>query len=388
VVYFGSSKTTGYSNFIYAVNITNGDKIWQYNTSLPVNYVSHFTSSGSTYIVAGTGGSTSQLDKSYVIARWIAPTNKTLWQSVNLNSSVTTVSPVESNVTGSENVVAGLLNGTVFSLSGIDGSIQWRYNCNGTVTDIVNMQDGSIIVGSSQTFPIVSSHVYRFSKNGTLDWSVPFDVPLTLVEKFGNTNNVVVVVPDGLIHVFNGLTGQENSPWPFNKTGGYVIDLLCTQDYTGDGFPDIVAGTDTGTLMIINGKTASLIKGPTPVSSFSLSSVQYMNFYEDGATYLNKTLAVSVEESDLTFDVCGVNASTLSIMKEYNTSSEALNLFNIGNFTSDFTGDLLFTVGNTVYCLQGTDIIVPEFAPNFILISLVISVWFLIPILRKRPQFK
>jgi outer membrane protein assembly factor BamB len=397
VVYFGSGTTFGPHNFLYAVNITNGQEIWHYNTSLPVNYVSHFNISGNPSIVAGTGGSGSQPGKSYVIAR--SPSNTTLWKSVNLNASVTSVGSVESNVTGSDDIVAGLSNGTIVRLSGTNnGNILWKYPyANGTVFTVSNLKGGSIIAGSMDSNS--NGHVYSLEMNGTLRWSFPspplFIVGRPLLKVFQDLTGdgipeVIAAFHDGKIHVLNGATGQEvtQKGWPFPSPGSFSIkDLLCTQDYTGDSFPDIVAATDNGTLIIVNGQNASLFRGPTLIAT-SLSYIQYMYFYKAGKTYLNRTLAVSASDlgPPLTYSIRGVNATTLTVMKQYNPSAQALNLFNIGNFTSNFTGDLIFTGGNTVYCLSGTDIIVPEFASNFILISLIISVWLLMLVLRKRLQ--
>jgi outer membrane protein assembly factor BamB len=111
-----------------------------------------------------------------------------------------------------------------------------------------------------------------------------------------------------------------------------------------------------------------------------------MYFYENGIAYSNKTLAVSGEDSNGACYVYGVNASDLARMEQFPTNARAMNLFSIGNSTSNFTGNLLFTVDNTVYCLRGSNIIVPEFPPNFILVSLMIAIWSLILILRKRAR--
>jgi outer membrane protein assembly factor BamB len=399
VAYFGSAQTSGPYNFLYAVNITNGHEIWNYDTVQPVNYISHFTYNNSDHIIAGIGGSSYTRSHSYVLAFGSSQNNATLWKSINLNSSVLSLGSVNSSDPDTEDVIAGLANGTVVRLSGNNGTVQWSFNGAGPVSpplyDIFQLNNGSVIIGNRDSGSPNEGHIYCLEKNGTLRWNYTSasNDPFTLVRKFVDVNNDVpdlaAVFSDGYIYVLDGATGKPIKPWPF-KVGNPVTDLLCTQDYTGDGFPDIVAAISNGTLIIINGKNASLFKGPAPVSSFTLSYIQYMNFYKSGMSYpyLNKTLVVSVEESDFTYRVLGVDATTLSVMKEYNTSAQAINLFNIGNFTSNFTGDLLFTVGNTVYCLQGTDVIVPEFTPDFILVSLMISVWFLILILRKHPKYE
>jgi outer membrane protein assembly factor BamB len=406
VAYFGSSNTFGYTNLLYAINVTDGQEMWYYNTSLPVTYVSHFRYNTTlNCVVAGTGGSTTSglLQKSYVIA-WPTPneSNMTLWTSINLNSSVKSLGSAESNITGTEDVIVGLENGTVIRLSGNYGTIQWQNSqLVGNIYDfydIVQLDNGSVAVGTLDSHT-GAGHIYCLEKkNGTVKWSYTQGpgIPLTLIKKFSNTtgtSSVVAVFTDGLIHVLNGTNGQDISPQDgtaFFNVGSNVKDLLCTQDYTKDGFPDIVAGTDNGSLIIVNGRNATLFRGPVHFSSFTPSYIQYMYFYENGVAYSNKTLAVSGEDSNDAYYIYGVNASDLTPIKQFSTNAKALNLFSIDTFTSNFTGNLLFTVGNTVYCLRGTDIIVPEFAPNFILISLTLStlICLLIPILRKRLQSK
>jgi hypothetical protein len=397
VVYFGSGNTFGPHNYLYAVNIANGQEIWNYNTSLPVNYVSHFEYDNSEHIIAGTGGSSSIPSQSYVLAFSSSLNNGTLWISPNLNSTVECVGSAESNLTGTEDVVAGLKNGTIIRLSGNNGIIQWRYNgiVNVRYTDIVQLNDGSVLVGTSDLVSPPEGHIYCLDKNGTLKWSYNSAAgnPLTLVRKFGDVNNdgvpdVVAVFHDDYIYVLDGATGiGMSAPWtPFN-VGEIVTDLLCTQDYTGDDFPDIVVGTLRGGLMIIDGRTATPVLPLTSVG-YVVSYIQYMNFSKNGVWSSNKTLAVSIQQnSSFTSQfIYGINASDLTPMKQFPVPGgvTAQNLFYVGNYTSPYTGDLLFTASNVVYSLSGTDIIFSEFASNFILISLMISIWFLILILRKR----
>lgn len=386
VTYFGSGTAFGITNYLYAFNLTSGAKLWQYNTSIPINYISHFKFNTTLdAIIAGTGGSTTLINNSYVLAK--TPSNATLWKTTNLNSSVTSLASVESNVTGSEDVMAGLANGTLFRLSGNNGLIQWRNECNGTIYDIVRMQDGSIIVGSSRFLGPVGSHIYRFEKNGTLKWAVPYDFPLTTVAQLGNTNNVVVAVRDGLIHMLDASTGQESLPWPFSDPAGKIVtDLLAAQDYTADGIADIVASLNDGSLMIVDSQNATLIRGPQTIATANIYYIQYMYFYEGGNTFLNKTLAVSAVDfgPPFAYSVRGINATTLTTMKQYNTTAIAQNLINIEKFTSFYTGDLVFTANDTVFNLSGTDIIVPEFASNLVLVSLLISIWLLMLVFRRR----
>lgn len=396
ITFHGSASTFGITNFLYAVNTTSGQEIWHYNTSIPVNYVSHFKYNTTLEaIIAGAGGSSSLLGISYVLAK--SPSNATLWKTTNLNSSVTSVASIESNVTGHEDVIAGLANGTLLRLSGSDGSIQRRNVCDESVYAVIGMQDGSIIVGSSQTLPSVSSHVYRFENNLTQKWSVPFSFALTVVTQLGNTDTVVVAVRDGKIHVLDVLTGQEASPWPFSDPAGKIVtDLLAAQDYSGDGLADIIASTNDGALMIVNGQNATLLKGPQIVATANVYYIQYMYFYESGKTYLNRTLAVSGVDSGppFAYSIRGINATTLTAMKQYNTSALAFNLANVQRSSSLYTGDLIFTVNNflsgnhTVFDLSGTDIVVPEFTSNLILISLLISMWCLMLILHRGLKSK
>jgi hypothetical protein len=389
VVYFGESDTF-YKDFLYAVNITNGQKVWQYNTSLPVNYISHFKKDNIDRLVVGTGGSETQPSKSYVLA--LSQNNVTLWKSTNLVSSVTSLSSTEINVTGTEDVVAGLENGTVVHLSGTDGTIQWRNNCTGTVYNIVQLNNGSVAVGTFERLT-GAGHIYCFKKNGSLRWSYTLGpgIALNLIKRFGNSAGagvpeVVAVFTDHLIHVLNGTTGQDIKPKDgsaFFSVGRNVKDLLCTQDYTKDGFPDILAGIENGSLIIVNGRDATLFRGPVRISSFTLSYIQYMNFYENGIAYSNKTLVVSLQENPNAYFIAGINASTLSVMKEYSISATAINLFNIGNFTRNFTGDLIYSIGSTVYSLSGTEIIVSEFPSQIILAILIAVAWFLVTIPRE-----
>jgi hypothetical protein len=188
-----------------------------------------------------------------------------------------------------------------------------------------------------------------------------------VIRSFGDAYNdgtptvVAAFLGDKEIHVLDGKTGKESTPWPKNMPDD-VVDLLCTEDYTGDGFPDIVAGMELGNLTIINGRTAAFFRGPMQVSRFSLVYLQYMDYYENGFTYTNKTLAVSIQNSTSTYYIIGIDATSarLPVMKQYKVSSTARNLLNIDDHVSNFTGDLLFSVGNTVYSLSGTSIVTPQ----------------------------
>jgi hypothetical protein len=167
-----------------------------------------------------------------------------------------------------------------------------------------------------------------------------------------------------------------------------VRDLLCTQDYTGDGFPDMVVSTQNGSLMIINGRTAKPVLSSTLLSSYVVAYIQYMYSYENGASYLNKTLAVSLENTTTSYVplICGVNVTNFAVTGQIPTPGEvvAQNLFSVSNYTSTFTGDLLFTTNNVIYFLAGSNIITSEFPFPVTFIVLIIVVWLSIVILRRR----
>ncbi|HML02403.1 MAG TPA: PQQ-binding-like beta-propeller repeat protein [Candidatus Bathyarchaeia archaeon] len=386
IAYFGSHYTgPPLTNFLYAVNITTGDTIWRYNTGLPINYVSNFTYNNSTYIIAGTGDPTIlPTYGGYVLAR--TQENGTWWNSTNLGSSVQSLGAVGSGVENGEDVMAGLANGQVVRLSGGNGSIEWRYSCAGNITanivpNIVQLDNGSVAVGTSNV-NTGQSYIYSFKKNGTLAWDYPLkiNIQLHLIKRLGNLNEVVVAFGD-TIDVRNGTTGAEIWSQPFNTTQHVapytvtqlVTDLLCTEDYTGDGFPDIVAGTDGGFLMIINGQNGTLFKESTQIS-YTLSYIQYMYSYETGVPLLNKTLAVSIETSSYSYYIYGVNASDLTVENKFPVpeSFATANLVSTPNSTS-YTGDLLFSAYNVVYFISGTEIIVSEFPSQIMLVIVILA---------------
>ena len=82
----------------------------------------------------------------------------------------------------------------------------------------------------------------------------------------------------------------------------------------------------------------------------------------------------------------------MATMKQYQTSAPTSNLNNIGNFTSSYTGDLIFSVNDfihlpatfSVYCISGTEIIVSEFPSPIILAILIAAAWLLMAILRRK----
>jgi hypothetical protein len=200
---------------------------------------------------------------------------------------------------------------------------------------------------------------------------------------------VIAIFSDTYIYVFDGTTGKSmGSPWPFH-VGDVVSSLLCSEDYTEDGFPDIVAGTKLGRLLIINGINGTIVRGPVTIGS-NVAYVNYMYSYENGGKYyLNKTLVVSLVNSAYVPIICGVNASDLTTMKSVTVPGGivAENLFSIRNYTNPYTGDLLFTAGtakDVVYFLSGTEVIVPEFTPQVVLIVLIVAVWFLAVMLRRK----
>jgi hypothetical protein len=401
VLYFGSGQNFYPYNYLYAVNITNGQMIWNYDTIQPVNYISHFKYNNSDHIIVGIGGSTTIPLQSYVLAFRDSQNNATLWISPNLKSSVACVCSVESNVTDTEDVVAGLQNGTVVRLYGNStgiATIEWQYNAIGVVQDIVQLNNGTVVVGTSDAIAPYEGHIYCLDKNGRLLWSYDStsDDPLIpgLVKEFGGANNdggpnVVAVFYNGSICVLSGTTGNGIAPWPFNTGAGNAVrDLLCTQDYTGDGFPDMVVSTQNGSLMIINGRTAKPVLSSTLLSSYVVAYIQYMYSYENGASYLNKTLAVSLENTTTSYVplICGVNVTNFAVTGQIPTPGEvvAQNLFSVSNYTSTFTGDLLFTTNNVIYFLAGSNIITSEFPFPVTFIVLIIVVWLSIVILRRR----
>lgn len=401
MVYFGSHNTFGFTNYLYAVNITNGQLKWWYNTTLPVNYVSNFTYNGNTYIIAATGGSVSLPSQSYVLALYTQK-NATLWNSTNLNAPVQSLGTAGSDVSINEDVIAGLANGQVLRLSGSNGSLQWRYNCEGNITignvpNIVQLDNGSIAVGTS-SLTTGQGYLYCFTKDGLPIWNYTSEIsnPLREIKRFRTLNEIVAAFKD-VIDVRNGTNGAEISQWPFNTTQHIapfnvtqeITDILCIEDYTGDGFPDIVVGTEGGTggfLMIINGRDATLTRGATQVSSYTLPYIQYMYFNDN---LLNKTLAISIEDSSHQYYVCGVNASDLTVMKEFPVSGifAPTNLVSIANSTN-FTGNLLFSAGNVVYYVSGNEIVYSEFPSQIMVVVLILTIGFLLAISRREHPRK
>jgi hypothetical protein len=387
-VYFGSADTFGLTNYLYAVNIATGALLWRYNTSLPINYVSNFRNNNTDYIAVGTGGSTLQHSKSFVYVRQLD--NQAFWQSVNLNSSIKSLSAATSYVSNGQDVVAGLENGTLLRFRGDTGEILWRQPVTGAVFSISELKNGSIVVGSREVPNM--GHVYCFEKNGTLRWESPppYD-PITLVKTFADANGdgepeVVAVFYDGKVHVLNGWSGNELSPaWPFNVSPDNVKDLLCTEDFTGDDFPDIICGTEDGNLTIIDGLNAQRFREPIH-TGYTLISLQYMYSYSDGSASQNKTLAVSLYTTTLpiTYYVYGINATDLTLMKSYPVGAQALNLLNVGNRTDNLIGDLIFTAGNSVYYLSGTDIIYSEFSSQILVLSIIVILSLALILQRRR----
>jgi hypothetical protein len=401
IAYFGSHYTGApLTNFLYAVNITTGDLIWRYNTSLPFNYVSNFTYNNSTYIIAGTGDSFFLPSKGGYVLAFSPEENVTAWGSINLDCSVQSLGAAGSAVPNSEDVIAGLANGQVVRLSGNNGSIQWRYNCAGNITqgnvpDIVQLDNGSVAVGTS-SLTTGQGYIYCLTKDGSLAWNNASQIghPLRLVTRFGNLNDVVTAYTD-VIDVRNGVNGTEVKPWPFNVTqhiapfnvAQQITSLLATEDYTGDGFSDVVVGTDNGFLMIINGQNATFVRGPLQASSNTLSHIQYMYSYESSVPFLNKTLAISIGNSSSTYNVCGVNASDLTVMNKFPVLGNfaPTNLLNVANSTN-YTGDLLFSAGNVVYFISGSEIVFSEFPSQMMLVIFVILVSWISIVISKRHK--
>jgi len=398
IAYFGTNYDFGfgYTNFLYAVNITNGNLIWRYNTTLPVNYVSNFTYANSTYIIAGTGGSTSLPSQSHVLALY-QQKNVTLWDSANLYSSVQSLGAAESDFPNNEDVIAGLANGQLVRLWGSNGTKQWERTCAGNITigrvpNIVKLDNGSVAVGTF-SLDTEQSHIYCFSKDGTPTWNYTTNSynPLRLIKRFGNLNDVVAAFAD-VIDVRNGTTGAEIWLGPFNvtqhippyKATQAVTDLLCAEDYAGDRFPDVVACTTRGFIMIINGKNATLFRGPVQISHTS-SYIQYMYSYENGVPLLNKTLTISIEDSSNSNYVYGVNASNLAVENGLHVPYSAWNLVSISN-SSSFAGDLLFSAANSVYYISGADVIFSEFPSQIIIVVLLGAVGVSETILRRHRQ--
>ena len=200
-----------------------------------------------------------------ILSVFNAITHETEWQSDDMlfDNSWTGINDVKvadiDNDGKKEIIVAGgeIYNGEIWVLDGItkaiksthvytSNEINWAF-ANFTVDDVDS--DGQL--------EIIATTGYSYYVINPLNYSIKYSSPvfgyegLTLI-KTGNLNAdhvKDVVLNRYKLTVFNGLTHQ------MIESSGYSVSSFDLFDWNGDGIEEIIAGTYSGKIMILNGLT-------------------------------------------------------------------------------------------------------------------------------------
>ena len=150
VVYIGSEVSTvlngNYFGSVYALNATNGNKLWNYTTGNYYNYVESSPAVVGGVVYIGSSEGITPEPPTFASAGNVYALNATngdkLW-------NYTTGSNVDSSPAVVDGVVyVGSGNGNVYALNASSGAKLWIYTTNGWVDSSPAVVDGVVYVGS------------------------------------------------------------------------------------------------------------------------------------------------------------------------------------------------------------------------------------------------
>lgn len=210
VVYFG-----GGDGHLYAVNLDNGEKIWDYNVSNP--YISRPTLSGGRVFI------TTSDDMVYAFD---AATGKWLWHFRRRSGQVATILGASAPLVDGNEVITGLSDGFLVALSLEEGQLKWERKLH-TGVKFTDVDAHPILENGIIYIPSYDGALYALKRQGgDVIWR--FDA--------GGSKNVVIddqhiYLPssDGNIYAL-----QKNSAkvlWKFELDGGTPTQMAATDKY-------------------------------------------------------------------------------------------------------------------------------------------------------------
>lgn len=163
---------------------------------------------------------------------------------------------------GKLEVAIGTDNGSIYSLNGSTGFVEWKFNTGGSVdcaTTIADIdQDGvlEVIVGTDE------GAIYNLNgTDGSMNWQYPLATytfggrPVVVDVDDDGVMEVIVVASDDSVHCINGITGSKDWSYDIGTTSGYLYRSVAVADIDGDRALDVIVASQDGLLHDINGKT-------------------------------------------------------------------------------------------------------------------------------------
>lgn len=193
VVYTGSWNT-----YVYAINASNGNQIWNYSTGWWIQ-TSPAVANGMVYIANTHSGF-------YALN---ATTGEKVWSAVlthNDNYGAYSSPTVVDGV-----VYIGCSSGDLFAFNAFNGNQIWDVRLDGAVESSPAVENDIVYVGSfgSLTVPFNSGRVYAVNAaNGAMLWSTNFTQPISSSPTAGN-GFVYVGCRDNNVYALNAYTGMQ-----------------------------------------------------------------------------------------------------------------------------------------------------------------------------------
>jgi outer membrane protein assembly factor BamB len=231
---------------LFALNATNGDKIWSYNfTEYSYCYSSPAVVKGVVYVGSGgagpdAGGNVYALNASSGAELWSYPIS---WTPKYSDSWVDSSPAVVNGV-----VYVGCDNGNVYALNAANGKKLWNYTTGGSVDSSPAVANGIVYVGSGD------GNLYALdAENGAKLWNFtsggPVDSSPTLI------GGVVYLWQDyiGVLYSLNAYNGE--------KLSNYTIYA----SYSANGASPVVAngevyiGSQDGQVYALSGSSIAII---------------------------------------------------------------------------------------------------------------------------------
>lgn len=236
-----------YNDHIYCLNGATGAMVWSYfgrDASLEIRSCADLDGDGIRDVVAGLGDDAVPRQ---VIA--LRGSNGTLLWSRQVNGSVWNLDFV-SDITGDgvAEIVPALWTGTLYCLSGSTGAVAWSVAAPNqqrvAALDDVN-GDGlrDVLVGLNTTAGI---RCYS-GADGALLWTAATGDWVWAVDRIADCtgdgiNDAIGGDFDGTAYLINGASGAVVWSWT-NPTRDKILTIRGGPDLNGNGWPDVIAGT-------------------------------------------------------------------------------------------------------------------------------------------------
>jgi len=237
---------------VYSLNLTTGQKIWNYNTGewseiMAVSIFSVFISPDNKYTIAGTASN---------IYCFNTTNGNKIWNFTTGEARSVFVSP------DSKYVVAGSHNGYIYSLNITNGNLNWAFPAGGSVFSVFVSPDNQyIFAGYADGVIALDAYghfLWNYYTNGYVSEKGLFVSPDSRFVIAGS----VGLMPDyrGRIYALNITNGQQI--WNYTATGtpvGGFSNLPINSVSVSSDSKFVVAGTGNGNTPYINMSDGHLV---------------------------------------------------------------------------------------------------------------------------------